>query len=78
MARIRAFFEGDREVKSPQTEVDAYVQRVHGADGTLFVYLYNYKEGGPTPGDSPTQSMHFDLPAARAFKALLEEAFGPL
>lgn len=78
MARIRAFVEGDREVKPPQTEVDAYVQRIHGADGTLFVYLYNYKAGGPAAGDSPTQSIHFDLPVARAFKTLLKEAFGPL
>lgn len=78
MARIRAFIKGDREVKPPQSEVDAYVQTVHGADGTLFVCLYNYKQGGPAPGDSPTQSTHFDLAAARAFKAVLEEAFGPL
>lgn len=78
MARIRAFIEGDREVKPPRSEVDAYVQTVHDADGTLYVYLYNYKAGGPAPGDSPTQSIHFDLPAAREFKRVLEEAFGPL
>lgn len=78
MARIRKFIEGDREVKAPQSVVDAYVQPVCDADGALLLYLYNYKEGGPSPGDSPTQSMHFDLKAARAFKALLEETFGPL
>jgi hypothetical protein len=78
MARIRALIEGDREVKPPKSEVDGYVQKVYGPDGTLFVYLYNYKEGGPGPGDSPTQSTHFDLAAARAFKAVLEDAFGPL
>ncbi|WP_372984935.1 hypothetical protein [Microbacterium sp.] len=78
MARIRKFVQGDREVKPPQSEVDAYVQRVHGTDGTLFLYLYNYKQGGPRPGDSPTQSTHFDLAAARDFKMLLEDTFGPL
>lgn len=78
MARIRKFIEGAREVKPPQSEVNAYVQEVRSADGTLFLYLYNYKQGGPGPGDSPTQSIHFDLPAARAFKQLLEETFGPL
>jgi hypothetical protein len=78
MARIRQFIEGDREVKAPQSEVDAYVQRVQDTDGALLVYLYNYKQGGPAPGDSPTQSMHFDIAAARAFKSILEAAFGPL
>ncbi|GAA2937927.1 hypothetical protein GCM10010458_22720 [Microbacterium luteolum] len=78
MARILKLIQGDREVKPPQSEVDAYVQLVHDTDGSLLVYLYNYKEGGPAPGDSPTQSMHFDLNAARAFKRVLEEAFGPL
>ena len=56
MARIRRFIEGDREVKPPQSEVDAYVQRVHDSEGTLFLYLYNYKAGGPSPGDTPTRT----------------------
>jgi len=78
MARIREFIQGDREVKPPQSEVDAYVQEVHDAEGNLFVYLYNYRQGGPRPGDSPTQSIHFDVRAAREFKKVLEDAFGPL
>lgn len=78
MARIRQFIDGDREVKPPRSEVDAYVQKVLDVDGSLYVYLYNYRAGGPGPGDSPTQSLHFDLRAARAFKRLLEDAFGPL
>ncbi len=78
MARIREFIEGNREVKPPQSVVDGYVQRVRDTDGELLLYLYNYKEGGPAPGDSPTQSMHFDLNAARALKGLLEDTFGPL
>lgn len=78
MARIRNFIQGDREVKPPQSEVDAYVQTVRDEDGELLLYLYNYRQGGPHPGDSPTQSIHFDRTAAREFKQLLEDAFGSL
>lgn len=69
---------GDREVKAPQSEVDGYVQKVLDDDGTVYLYLYNYAEGGPKPGASPTQSVHFDYTAAKAFKAILDETFGPL
>lgn len=31
---------GDREVKAPQSEVDGYVQKVLGDDGTVYLYLY--------------------------------------
>lgn len=78
MARIRRFITGDREVKAPQSDVDGYVQKVLGDDGTVYLYLYNYAEGGPKAGASPTQSMHFDQAAAKGFKAILEETFGPL
>jgi hypothetical protein len=78
MARIRRFVAGDREVKAPQSEVDGYVQKVLGEDGTTYLYLYNYAEGGPKPGASPTQSIHFDYAAAKAFKAILDETFGAL
>ena len=78
MARIKKFVQGDREVKGPQTEVDGYVQKVVAEDGTLYLYLYNYVEGGPKPGSSPTQSIHFDAASARAFKTILEGTFGPL
>lgn len=78
MAGIRKFVVGDRSVKPPQSEVDVYVQKVVGEDGTVWVYLYNYAEGGPRPGDSPTQSLHFDYTAAKAVTAILGETFGPL
>ena len=78
MAVIRKFVAGDREVKAPQSEVDGYIQKVSGEDGVLYLYLYNYAEGGPKLGASPTQSLHFDYTAAKAFKALLDEVFGPL
>ncbi|MFE7845907.1 hypothetical protein ACFUTX_12045 [Microbacterium sp. NPDC057407] len=65
-------------MKPPQSTVDGYVQKVLDEDGTLYLYLYNYKEGGPQPGDSPTQSIHFDYTAAKAFKAILDETFGGL
>lgn len=78
MAAIRKFLVGDREAKPPKSEVDGYVQTVHGPDGTLYLYLYSYAEGGPKPGDSPTQSLHFDYTSAKAFKALLDETFGVL
>lgn len=78
-ARIRQFIEGDREVKAPQSEVDAYIQRVQDTDGAPLVYLYNYKQGSPDRGgDSPTQSMHFDIAAARAFTSVLDAALRPL
>lgn len=78
MARIREFIQGDREVKPPQSEVDAYVQKMSDKDGAPLLYLYNYRAGGPKPGDSPTQSLHFDIQAARAFVRLLRDAFGAL
>lgn len=78
MAKLRSFITGERDVKEPQTEIDGYVQTVVGADGTLYLYLYNYAEGGPVVGSSPTQSMHFDVEAARAFKKILEATFGSL
>lgn len=78
MARIQRFVVGDRDVKSPQSAVDGFVQKVVDADGTTYLYLYNYAAGGPKPGDSPTQSLHFDYTAAKAFKAILDEAFGTL
>ncbi len=78
MAKIRRFVVGDREVKAPQSEVDGYIQKVLGDDGAVYLYLYNYAEGGPKPGASPTQSIHFDYTAAKAFKAILDETFGPL
>jgi hypothetical protein len=78
MARIRQFISGYREVKPPKTEVDAYVQTVADDDGNVYVYLYNYAAGGPTPGASPTQSVHFDRAAAREFRIVLERAFGSL
>lgn len=78
MASIRQFIKGDRNVKAPQSEIDAYVQEIHSHDGTLYLYLYNYAEDGPKPGSSPTQSLHFDRDAAKAFKELLETTFGPL
>ena len=78
MAAIGKFLVGDRQVKPPQSTVDGYIQTVRNEDGTLYLYLYNYKEGGPKPGDSPTQSLHFDYTAAKAFKAILDEAFGVL
>jgi hypothetical protein len=78
MAAIGKFVVGDRQVKPPQSTVDGYVQKVQDEDGTLYLYLYNYKEGGPKPGDSPTQSIHFDYTAAKAFKAILDETFGRL
>lgn len=76
MAVIRKFVIGDREVKAPQSKVDGYVQKVRDADGEL--YLYNYAEGGPKPGYSPTQSIHLDYTAAKAFKTLIDETFGVL
>ncbi|MBD3753975.1 MAG: hypothetical protein IE935_16515 [Micrococcales bacterium] len=54
------------------------MQEVTGTDGTLYLYLYNYAQGGPKAGASPTQSIHFDYDAAKAFKAILEKTFGPL
>jgi len=78
MARIQRFLVGDREVKPPQSSVDGYVQKVVDVDGTIYLYLYNYAAGGPKPGDSPTQSLHFDYTTAKAFKALLDETFGAL
>lgn len=78
MAAIGKFVVGDRHVKPPQSTVDGYVQTVRDEDGTLYLYLYNYKQGGPRPGDSPTQSIHFDYTAAKAFKAILDETFGGL
>ncbi len=69
---------GDRDVKAAQSAVDGYVQKIDGADGTVYLYLYNYAEGGPRPGSSPTQSLHFDYTAAKAFKAILDETFGTL
>ena len=78
MAKIRGFEKGDREVKPPQSEVDGFVQTVSGSDGTLYLYLYNYSQRGPEPGSSPTQSLHFDKAAARAFKQILEDTFGAL
>lgn len=78
MAVIGKFVLGDRQVKPPQSAVDGYVQKVHATDGTLYLYLYNYKEGGPEPGDSPTQSIHFDYTSAKAFKAIIDETFGVL
>lgn len=65
-------------MKPPQSSVNAYVQTVQDTDGTLFLYLYNYKQDGPDPGDSPTQSIHFDESSARAFADILEKTFGPL
>ena len=76
MAKIRRLVTGDREVKAPQSEVDGYIQTVLGDDGTVYLYLYNYAEGGPTAGASPTQSLHFDYTAAKAFKAIIDETFG--
>lgn len=78
MARIQRFLKGDRDVKPPKSAVDGYVQKVLGSDGTVFLYLYNYAEGGPNPGASPTQSLHFDYTTAKAFKAILDETFGSL
>lgn len=78
MARIQKFLKGDREVKPPQSDVVGYVQEVTGSDGTVYLYLYNYAQGGPKEGASPTQSIHFDYDAAKAFKAILEQTFGPL
>lgn len=78
MAIVRKFIPGDHRVKDPKTEVDAYVQKVVAADGTEYLYLHNFAASGPRPGDSPTQSLHFTYSSAKAFKALLDEAFGPL
>jgi hypothetical protein len=78
MARIQKFLVGDRDVKPPQSEVDGYVQKVIAEDGTVYLYLYNYAEGGPKPGASPTQSLHFDYTAAKAFRSILDETFGAL
>ena len=78
MAIVRRFIHGDHNVKDPKTEVDAYVQKVVAGDGTEYLYLYNFAAGGRKPGDTPTQSLHFDYSAAKAFKALLDETFGPL
>ena len=75
MAKIVRFIPGDREVKPPQSEVDGYFQRMIAEDGTSYLYLYNYAEGGPNPGASPTQSMHFDRAAAEDFRKILDEAF---
>ncbi|GGF15245.1 hypothetical protein GCM10011399_06360 [Subtercola lobariae] len=57
MARIQKFIWGDRDVKAPQTEVDGYVQAVTGPDGAVYLYLYNYAQGGPKAGSTPTQSL---------------------
>jgi hypothetical protein len=78
MAKIREFVEGDRNVKPPQSEVDGFFQVVRESDGTKYLYLYNYSQRGQEPGASPTQSLHFDIAAAREFKRILEETFGPL
>lgn len=78
MAKLRSFLVGSREVKAPKSEVDGYVQKVMAEDGTVYLYLYNYAEGGPAEGASPTQSLHFDQAAAKKFVAILTEAFGPL
>jgi len=78
VAKIRKFEVGKRNVKAPQSEVDAYIQTVITDDGTLFLYLYNYSQRGPKVGSSPTQSLHFDAAMAKEFKRILEETFGPL
>ena len=76
MARILRFLEGDRDVQGPKSEVDGYVQQVVGEDGTLYLYLYNYAQGGPHPDSSPTQSLHFDAESAAKFIELLQQTFG--
>lgn len=76
VAKIRKLLVGDRDAKGPRTAVDGYVQKVLGEDGELYLYLYNYAEGGPKPGSSPTQSIHFDRDAALAFKMIIDETFG--
>ena len=76
MARILKFEVGDKEVKAPQSSVTGYVQTLRDEKGSLLLYLYNYAEGGPKPGQTPTQSLHFDYTAAKAFKAILDETFG--
>lgn len=78
MAKIREFVQGDRNVKPPQSEVDGFFQVVQEADGTKYLYLYNYSQRGPEAGASPSQALHFDIAAAREFKRILEVTFGPL
>lgn len=75
MARIKKFVVGDREVKPPQSAVDGYIQKVVDEEGEVYLYLYNYAEGGPKPGSSPTQSIHLDYTTAKAFKAIIDEVF---
>lgn len=78
MARIRRFIPREPGVSASRSDVDGYVQRVEDKDGTVYLHLFNYAEGGPKPGSTPTQSIHFDYTAAKAFKALLDETFGLL
>lgn len=75
VASIKKFVVGDIAVRTPTTEVDAFVQKVEGEDGEIYLYLYNYAQN---PGPTPTQTFRFDYTTAKAFKALLDEAFGPL
>ncbi|MDZ8275704.1 hypothetical protein R2Q81_07035 [Microbacterium aquimaris] len=78
MARIKRFVLGDRATKPPQSAVDGHIQKVVGSDGEVYLYLYNYAEGGPKRGASPTQSIHFDYTTAKAFKTIIDETFGNL
>ena len=39
------------------------MKTVRNSDGELDLYLCNYAEGGPKPGDSPAQSIGFDYTA---------------
>lgn len=78
MARIRRFIESEREARGPRSSVDGYVQKVVDDDGTVFLHLYNYAEGGPKPGATPTQSIHLDYTTAKALKSLIDETFGTL
>jgi hypothetical protein len=79
MAAIRKFLAGEIDAKGPRSTVDAYVRTVVRPDGTRYLYLYNYAEGaGPDSGKTPSQSLHFDYVSAKAFRAILDETFGPL
>jgi hypothetical protein len=75
MAAIKKFVIGEIAVRPPSTEVDAFVQKVEGEDGEIYLYLYNYAKN---PGPTPTQTFRFDYTTAKAFKALIDEAFGQL
>lgn len=78
MSKIDRFILSEKNLKGPSKSVDGYVQKVVAEDGEIYLYLYSYKSGGPNSGDSPSQSFHFDYTRAKAFKAILDEAFGTI